>query len=489
MTKTNKKTSVPLPRRGFLKSMCAGATLAATTSQLSLLAGARSVAAQAGDYKALVCVFLSGGNDSNNLLIPMSGDRRDEYETGRGVLALSDGLHPLNPDPDTAGEFGVHPSCSGIANMYNSGALAFVANVGTLAHPIVDRDAYLAGSVPLPRGLFAHNSQQALWQTGIADQRSRTGWGGELGDRVGPLGADLKLVSTAGNANFLVGQHQPLYVMSSSGAVSLSGLGTKAAPYSDAVDSDGNYLDTNEGRRLSMTERLAQMAQSSGDPFAGHYASVFDRARATESTVRDVFALASDTGVDFDGIFADADDSLSSQLKMVARLIAGRAAGTSNRQIFFVRARSFDQHNRLLEIHEARMNEVNAALFGFWQSLTALGAEDLVTTFTASEFNRTLTPNRSGAEAGADHAWGGHSMVMGGAVDGGKIFGTFPSLAIGQGLDVSDRGRFIPTTSVEQYSAVLANWFGVNPDELPMIFPNLSRFDDPLTHVRLQLFG
>ncbi len=505
LTSENKKRTpqkrVAIHRRQFLKSACAGVGMAAVSSQLEMMNKMRSVMAQTGGggYKALVCVFLEGGNDSSNLLIPTGGELRDQYVEGRGILALTSGLHALSPT-NTTQQFGLNPNCGGLADLFNAGNLSFLANVGMLAYPFSSREEYRDGLVPRPLQLFSHSDQQVQWQTGIADQAFRTGWGGKVATALDPLnGSGDRIpmaVSVDGTSSFLIGDTVSQYVLNANGVSSLDGYGTS---YSGAVNADGTYrLDRDQGRRLSMLDEIASIARDDDqDLFAGEHARVYGRARDAEAKVSAALAeaTAAETGgaFSFDDLFtaAGATDDLGNQLKMVARLIAGRAATGNTRQIFFVRYGGFDTHQAQLGAHAPLMAELSAAFKGFWDSLNAIGMQDAVTTFTSSEFNRTFSPNGTNSSAGADHAWGGHAMVMGGGVDGRKIFGAFPSLVVGSEMDVdSSRGRFFPTTSVEQYSAVLANWFGVDSGGLEVIFPNLSRFDDPFgAGANLRLFG
>ncbi len=490
-----------LARRDFLRRIGIGAGAIAASTQLPILGRMRQALAQTTTpgYKALVCVFLDGGNDDNNLLIPTAGELRDQYVAGRGVLALTEGLHALTP-ANTSQAFGVNPSCPGIAQLFNQGDLSFVANVGMLAYPIANREEYRNNAVPLPLQLFSHSDQQVQWQTGIADQPFRTGWGGKVATELDALnGAGERIpmaVSLDGTSSFLIGDTVSQYVLKASGVSTLSGYGTD---YSGAVNPDGSYrLDRDQGRRLKMLDDIAAFARSDADAlFAGEHARVYGRARDAEAKVGNalVEAAAAEAagGFLFDDIFASAGatDDLGDQLKMVARVIAGRNATGNTRQIFFVRYGGFDTHSAQAGAHGPLMTELSAALKGFWDSLVALGVENDVTTFTASEFNRTFTPNGEDTQAGADHAWGGHAMIMGGAVDGQKIFGTFPSLVVGAEMDVDNsRGRFFPTTSVDQYSAVLAHWLGVDTGGIDAMFPNLGRFDDPfLPGSSLRFFG
>ena len=476
-------------RRNFLRqSACASLGVTAlvnSLAQMRLVHAAVSGAA-VDDYRALVCIFLAGGNDSNNLLVPRSGELRTDYESGRGTLALpTSALHPISPTNDSR-EFGLHPNCPDIAALFDAGSLAFVSNVGTLAFPVADRDAYFSGATPLPPQLFSHSDQQTQWQSSIADQPFRTGWGGRAADLLNAsynAGANVSMsISLAGTNSFQVGTNGATtpYAVSSRGVESLSGFGTN---YANALNPDGSYRTNDNGWRLRGLLEVMRLRDES--LMENGYGDVMVDAWETEQFIRGAMDAAAqaeaDGGFSFDTLFTNAASSLGDQLKQVARLIAGREAIGNNRQIFFCRVGGYDTHQAQLGSHAELMQELNGALAAFNGATTQLGISDRVTTFTVSDFNRTFTANGEGGTAGSDHAWGGHAMVMGGAVQGQRLYGSYPTLRLGQASDVSNRGRWLPTTSVDQYSAVLARWFGADDNALEAILPNLGRFDDPFT--------
>ncbi len=461
-------------------------------------------------YKALVCLFLSGGNDANNLLVP-AGDAltdplRADYELGRGVLALpAANLQALNVPADTLAfarhhpgvvpAMGVHPDGGPLANLFNDGKLAFICNVGTLSHPVASRQDYLTRSVPLPPQLFSHEDQRTQWQSSIPDRPYLSGWGGRAADLLHASynsAATSKVsmsISLTGLNSFQVGTTGEVeqYVVTPNGWFPLTGfnaVGGDNDPYDGALNPDRTYKTNDAGKRLKAFEDIMRLTHDNLHEVA--YNQIVARARATEGSVGAALSAAATSGVDFDGFFAAANSQLADQLKMIAKLIAGRTALGNNRQIFFCRIGGYDNHQTLLASHANLINELAQGLQGFHDVLQALGVWNDVTLFTASDFNRTFTPNRSNAAAaGSDHGWGGHAMVMGGAVRGGQIYGHFPPLKLGAtaaSIDTSgSRGNWIPDTAVDQYSAVLASWMGVGSNEMEAIFPNLARFDNPFT--------
>ncbi len=478
-------------RREFLRqASCAalGATgVVSTLANLRLMSAAVAQAAAPTDYKALVCIFLAGGNDSNNFLVPIDGVPRAQYEQGRGFLALPAAeLAPIN-DPGAASQFGFHGACPDLADLFNAGNLAAVANVGTLSYPIVNRADYLDGSVVVPPRLFSHADQQLQWQSSVPDKPFTSGWGGRIADLLNAsynVGSNVSMsISLGGQNNFQIGTNlaSSQFSVPRNGISQLSGFGTD---YASALNPDGTYKTTAKGWKLRGLDRI--LALTHENLHEDGYSRVFTRAREAEgilaAAMNEAAAIEADGAFTIDGLFtaAGGSSSLGDQLAQVARLVAGRGSLGNRRQVFFVSVGGFDTHQNELSSHAALLGELNGAIKGFWDSLVALGVQDSVTSFLASDFNRTLSPNGTDLTSGSDHAWGGHSVVFGGAVNGGRTYGTFPDLLIGDGRDAgSGRGRWIPTTAVDQYFAVLADWFGVDAQSMEAIFPNLGRFDDP----------
>lgn len=483
-------------RRSFLRqSACASLGITGVVNTLAHLRLVNSALAQAplpGDYKALVVLFLFGGNDSNNLLIPRKTHASyNQYKTARGVLKILDstdsayvaGQPASIPLTGAGSDYGVHPAAGGIAQLFNSGELAFVANVGTLVHPTT-RSEYNAGTVPLPPQLFSHSDQQVQWQSSVPDQPFSRGWGGRIADLLASQGhapGQVSLsVSLAGINSLQVADQEVQYAVTPDGAVPLAGYNSTGGPYGNALNGDGTYKTNITGKRLKAFDDITNYTYQ--HLLDDDHAKVVKRARANEGLIGAALTAAATTGVDFDAHFANAQSSLGDQLKSIAKLIAGRTSLGNSRQIFFASIGGFDTHQDQLDAQTNLLGELGNSLKAFSDTLTALGVNDNVTTITHSDFTRTLTPNgQDAATAGSDHGWGGHQIVLGGAVNGGQIYGQFPSLALGAGLDAgsSNRGRWIPTTSVDQYAAVSAKWLGVDSNYLADIFPNLSRFDNP----------
>jgi len=531
-----KSTPSHISRRQFLIrggcGMMSLTSLVNILAQLKLMQGVVNAQGVLGDdYKALVCVFLAGGNDSNNLLIPFSGTANTHYLANRGVLAIPvSGPNPLtnlantqlvtNPAHIAAADplggyidtFAVHPMCGAIRDMFNAGELGFVANVGTLTQPGITRANYSTFSKP-PQ-LFSHADQVTQWQSSIPDQPFTSGWGGRIADLINPTHNTSSFasmsISIAGVNSLQVsptGAVNP-YVMKNNGVVSLSGYNTN---YSDALfDStvnfqDSNYKSTERGQRLKAFEHILQLSDI--NMMENAYKSIVTSARLTESVVGQALqstVAGNGTTLDthFNNAFAGAEagitaaNDFTSQMKLVARLIAGRASLGNQRQIFFVQLGGFDTHttqipttgNQYASGHTGLMNVLSRTLKAFRDSLQDLGEWNNVVTFSASDFTRTFTANKVDSSAGSDHAWGGHTFVMGGPITGGRIYGKFPTLLLGAATGSIDAtgssGRWIPSTSVDQYAAVLANWLGVSTTDLPEIFPNLTRFSSsPFTDI------
>lgn len=452
-------------RREFIgQANCAALGGAAVTASLLNLNMIGRAAAQdipaTDDYKALVCVFLSGGNDSFNVIAPGSGDGYQEYATARGDLAIPpigepSGLLALNGAVSESDdrELGVHPSLPILRDLYNEGKAAIVANVGTLVQP-TSLIGFTQGTSPLPNGLFSHSDQAQQWQTSIPDSRGEaTGWGGRMADLLRSENAPSNVsmnISTSGENIFQTGGVTTPFAIGASGGIELSAW----------------RLNWFRHRRLAIENILDQ-----------EYQNVLEKTLATKKTRAitanadyvDALAAAPNLSSTFTSL-----NSLSVQLQNVAKTIAARNELGVKRQTFFVEMRGFDLHGSLDSQHPLLLAQLQTALSEFTVALDEMSISDCVTTFTGSDFARTLSTNGSGT----DHAWGGNHFVMGGAVDGGKVYGSYPELALESQLDTG-RGRFIPTTSVDEYVSDLALWMGVSPSSLPLVLPNLSRFHDP----------
>ena len=432
--------------------------------------------AHAADYKALVCVFLYGGNDGLNTIVPTDAARYSQYQGVRGALAIPQAS--LLPLPGTT--FGLHPALSALGGAATDGAVAPVFNVGPLAQPLTKAQylAATANSGVLPDSLFSHSDQQILWETGTSSALTRTGWGGRASEA---LATANPVISVAGSARFgLTASQTPLVLPgpgSTFGAYGLQpsdltwepNIRRKAAIdalYAQAQDVTlGDAYNTAQANAFAMSARLGDLVKiKPGDPGAN---AVIDAAFASMTSAGRI------------------GNPLGAQLYQVAKLIAGNATVQGNRQVFFASAGGFDTHGSQAVTgsptegeHARLLKGVGDALGAFYAAMKNLGLGGAVTTFTQSDFGRTFAPNNS---TGTDHAWGNQHLVLGGAVKGGATYGTYPELVLGGADDVGQQswelqGRWIPTTSVDQYAATLLGWFGATDVQLDAVLPNLRNF-------------
>jgi uncharacterized protein (DUF1501 family) len=447
-------------RRTFIRqAACAALT---TTGILNTIFDLRRLSAaplDTSDYKALICLFLFGGNDANNVIVPHDANGYASYSAARGVLAIPQAsLLPLTLQNGDGRDFGFHPNMPEMQALFNQGKLGVVANVGTLVAPVT-RAQYLAGGAAVPPQLFSHADQSVQWQTSVPDVISKTGWGGRMADLIQSLNAGSKIslsLSIAGTNTFEVGNTVLPYVISPNGSIGLTGF-------------DGS---ANANVRLQAFKDL--LALPHNNLFEQAYADTVSRSIAANDLLTS--ALTGTPG--FQTVFPNT--TLGSQLNMIAKLIAARTNLSMNRQIFFCSVGGYDTHGDQLAGQSNLFTELSQGLNAFYNATVELGVASQVTTFTASDFGRTYPTNGSGS----DHGWGSHQFVLGGAVQGGRLFGTFPTLAV-NGPDDTGQGRWIPTTSVDEFSATLATWFGVSPSDLPTVLPNIGRF----AHPNLGIFG
>lgn len=441
----------PTTRRDLFRLIACrtgAAAAAACIADLHKAAAAAVANTAITDYKALVCVWMNGGNDSNNMIVPRTGSDYSAYRAGRGRLALpQSSLLPIAPIRGDGRNYGLHPSMGQIQQLFNSGQAAILFNVGTLAEPVT-RAQWDAGTANLPPQLGSHSDQTVLWQSSVTDLNFGSGWGGRLADLMQTLGAGATrsfVFSAGGDNTFEVGRSLIQYQVSPDGVTTLDGYtsGANADQQSRALDSviainTSNLFERAFGstlrRGIDNNLFLSQLVQTTTLPLA----------------------------------FPDTD--FGNQLAIVARLIAGRGALGMKRQIFFVQAGGFDTHADELAAHAALMQQLSDAIGVFYRTTVALGVQNSVTTFTASEFSRVFASNGTGS----DHGWGAHHFIVGGAVRGASLYGKLPVL-VNDGPDDSG-GGWIPTTSVDQYSATLAAWFGASNTDLPVILPNVGRF-------------
>ena len=440
-------------RRAFMRR---AAAFAAAGLPLTRLGGLADAAAQtASDYKALVCVFMFGGNDGNNMLIPMDAAGYASYAAARpsssGINLPQATLLPIQPAGGGV-PYGLHPSLPELSALFAQGRLAILANVGTLIAP-TSQAQYAAGERPL--SLYSHSDQQAQWQSAVSSAASGTGWGGRMADAVASYNAASGfpvVTSLDGTVLFATGGVSVPLTVPVSGSFALAGFNGGAAA---------------TARKAALQ---ALLAQDSGSTFVRSANAIGTQALALSGTVNPILANASSAAAP---AFAGLTSSIAQQLLQVAKVIEGRAATGARRQIFFVQLGSFDTHGDQLRRQDALFSDLSPALKAFHDAATVLGVEDAVTTFTLSDFGRTMQPASGG---GTDHAWGSHHFILGGGVRGGRLYGTYPQLVLGGPDDAEREGRWIPTSAVDQYGATLARWFGVAPGDLAQVFPNLYRF-------------
>jgi uncharacterized protein (DUF1501 family) len=446
-----------ISRRRFVGQMaCAGISCTPLFSTLLNLSLAGRAAADSltwgSDYRALVCLFLNGGNDSFNMLVPRSGPAYDEYKATRQGIALdSTTLLPLGATGADHPELGLHPGMPELKALYDQGSVAFISNVGSLIRPVTLDEFKKQTGVPL--SLFSHSNQQQQWMTCLPDSPSNTGWGGRVSDllRDHNSGTQVSMsISLAGNNLFQYGKHVFPYSITPKGSVAFRSFEAKqgATPF----------------ETVAVKSLLEQQ-----------YKSLFEQTYMDTTygaiSAHDAFSSAVDP-IQLKTVFPDT--ATGNDLRMVALSIAGRDALGLKRQTFFVQRGGWDMHADVLKNHEIMLPEISQAVSAFMAALTELGVADKVTLFTSSDFGRTLTSNGRGS----DHAWGGNHFVVGGAVKGGAIYGKYPSLALKTDLDTG-QGRLIPTISVDTYCAELARWLGVPDTELTTVFPNLGSFYTP----------
>ena len=456
--------------------MGSGATLAGALGAGSLgnlLLNARP--AYAADYKALVCIFLYGGNDGMNMIVPSDAARHGQYAAVRAGLAIPRAsLLPMGSVP-----YGMHPSLSALSKVWNDGALAPVFNLGPLFQPLTKAQfrAAAPNSETVPDSLFSHSDQQTLWESGTTDSLARTGWGGRASESLGTVNP---VISVAGSARFGLSTLQTPLVLPEPGDT-FGAYGLQA----------GDTWAPQLARKAAIDALYAQAQDSAlGDAYTAAQRNAFTMSERLGALVKvkpgDAEALPM-----IDAAFAPIivngkiSTGLGNQLYQLAKLIAGNATVQGNRQLFFASMGGFDTHEGQsitgspTEGHHARLlKQLGDAMGAFYTALKNLGLSNAVTTFTQSDFGRTFAPNNS---TGTDHAWGNQHLVMGGAVKGGATYGTYPDLVLGGANDVGVdawelQGRWIPTTAVDQYAATMLGWFGASDTQLAAVLPNLRNF-------------
>jgi len=414
--------------------------------------GEAAAATVNGDYKALVCVFLYGGNDYGNTLVPYDSASYADYARIRQTLATPRNtldttvLSPVSALPDAARQMALAPQLAPLKPLFDGGKMAVLLNVGALIQPTTLAQ-YRAGNVPLPPKLFSHNDQQSFWQSSLPEGAT-SGWGGRIGDLfLSSNGTStFTCINVSGNAVFMSGQSAVQYQISTSGSIALRGVGSPLYGSPGCSAALNNLITAGNSVNLMEAE----------------HTRIMRRALDANSQLGGLPSLTTPF---------DTSNSLAMQLQMVAQLIAARSRLGAHRQVFFVSLGGFDTHDYLVAQHPGLLASVANAVSSFYAATQELGVANSVTTFTASDFGRTLTSNGDGS----DHGWGSHHFVVGGAVQGQRYFGTLPIVAV-NGPDDVGQGRLLPTTSVDQLAATLATWMGVSPSELPLVAPNISNF-------------
>ena len=471
-------------RRAFLKrsgQLALSGTALPLALNLAAMGEAAAFNATAGDYKALVCVFLYGGNDYANTVVAYDDASYDQYSairgggvgrTAGGIALAQSALTPTLLTPATAPvdvlgvsrQFALNPAMTGLAGLFNSGQAAVQLNVGPLVKPLTRAQYNSSDHVTYPRPpqLFSHNDQQSIWQSS-SPEGSTVGWGGNMGDLALSLNtaATFTCMSVTGNTVFLSGDTALQYQVSTGGDIKINAAVSGASVYgSSAVSAAMNSL----------------LQQSRSHVLENEYNKVSSRALAAEGLVTSALTLPAPATV-------FATDSLAQQLKMVARLIKGRSTLGARRQVFLVSQGGFDLHDNLIRDHGGLLAKVSDAMTAFYNATVEMGVANQVTSFTASDFGRTLASNGDGS----DHGWGSHHFVVGGAVRGQQFVGTPPPVSVADTKDSSGnylpenrwhvgQGRLLPSTSVDQYAATLARWFGVSESELPSVLPYIRNF-------------
>ncbi len=460
-------------RRQFLRTASMASMAGFYVSPFFLELNSLAAMAQgtgASDYRALVCVYLQGGNDGHGTVIATDPDSYAAFVTARqGAPGLAYPLADLLPitlkTPQTGHTFALNPALTGVQNLFNAGRAAIVANTGTLITP-ASKTQIDANSVELPDSLFSHFDQTAAWQAIASNLGSgeRVGWGGAVADAIEAMNMNsnsmFTCISTCGNALFLAGQSSFQLNVTPAGPIPIAGV--QQPPF--GIPAAANPLNS-------------ILTADETNLFAKEYEVVINRSIQAQAALVSAMAPAGEGGVANPPQFLDpttnmlADNPLAQSLQTVARIIAGRASLGVSRQIFYVQLGSFDTHNNQAQIHAQLLTQLAAAFEYFDGLMVNMGLSNNVTTFTISDFGRTLTCNSNGT----DHGWGSHHFVIGGAVQGQNMYGQYPVVGVDQVNDVGN-GRLIPTTAVEQYAGTLAQWFGLSDGQIRTVFPNFGNF-------------
>jgi len=460
-------------RRHFLRTASLASMAGFYASPFLLELNSLAAMAQStgtSDYKALVCVYLQGGNDGHGTVIATDPTSYASFVSARsGAPGLAYPLNEILPitlkTPQSGRTFGLNPSLTGVQDLFNANRAAIIANTGTLIAPAT-KAQISANSVPLPDSLFSHFDQTAAWQAIASNLGSgeQVGWGGAVADAIEQMSFNTNsmftCISTAGNALFLAGRNSFQLNCTSAGPVPIAGLAYP--PF---------------GAPASTNPLNAILTANETNLFAKEYEVVVNRAMQAQALLAQYMAPAGVGGVPDPPQFLDpvsaklTNNQLATSLQTVARIISGRVSLGVSRQIFFVQLGSFDTHDGQAQTHAQLLTQLGAALEYFDGQMVNMGIGNQVATFTISDFGRTLTCNSDGT----DHGWGSHHFVVGGGVLGQDMYGTYPVVGANQANDVG-AGRLIPTTAVEQYAGTLAQWFGLSDSQVREVFPNFGNF-------------
>jgi len=459
-------------RRQFLKdSSCAAMGSMALYSSIINLGMLNTLAARphiidnTSDYKAIVCILLAGGCDTYNVLVPTETSEYSEYVNTRGTLALDLNGSPaeiLELDYDDNGRtFGVHAGMSEVKDMFDNGDLSFISNIGTLVEPIYTAQEYHDKIKQRPLGLYSHSDQIMQWQTSVPTDRSAIGFAGRMADILHDMNTIPEVsmnISLSGKNRFQTGNQYPEYSISRNATE--NNIGYDGFP---SWWSNSGFLNDLKASTINSAaeQQYSNVLQSTIGSITNQTSESIEIYKAALGNVVPLTTPFSDT-------------NLSNDLKKIAELMQVRSHLGHNRQVFFVTYGGWDHHDELINNQNAKLPVVSKALSEFNAALSEIGVKDDVITFTISDFARTLTSNGNGS----DHAWGGNQMIMGGPITGGQIFGNYPSLNLESILNVSNRGNLIPTTSVDEFYAEIALWYGVSPNDLDYVLPNLCNFYD-----------
>lgn len=461
-------------RRQFLgEASCATVgSMAFLSSVLNLgaintLAARPHILGNTGDYKAMVCILLAGGCDTHNVLVPTETSEYASYVATRGALALSNNANPAQLIPlnynNNGKTYSVHAGMTRVRDMFDQGDLSFLANIGTLIEPIANKTEYDSGLKKIPLGLYSHSDQIMQWQTSVPQSRSAVGVAGRIADILHDMNTIPEIsmnISLSGKNRFQTGNEYNEYSISRSTTGANIGFTPFPSWWSDA----GHKTSLKNNAIKSMVEQ--------------QYSNVFHETvgTLTKQSIESIekFRIALENVVPLTTTFSTSN--LSQDLKKIAELISVRSFLGASRQIYYVTYGGWDHHDNVIGSQNVMLPVLSNAMAEFNDAMNEIGQHDNVVTFTISDFARTLTSNGNGS----DHAWGGNQLVMGGPITGTQIYGNYPSLSLtNNDLNLSTRGRILPTTSVDEFYAELALWYGVSPNDLAYILPNLCNFYSP----------